>query len=151
MTIADRMAVFMDGENVQMGTPEEVFARPQSMEVATFLGNPPMNLLPGTVSGRVLRIGPHAVALRQDCGSHERRVMVGVRPSAFRIDGTGIPAQVDLTEQLGDSVIADLRVAETLIRVRMPEKTHLAEGSQVRIAFDPEDVHLFDAETRRRL
>ena len=151
MTIADRMAVFMDGNIVQVGTPEEVFARPQSMEVATFLGNPPMNLLPGTISGRDLKIGTHAVALHENYGSTERRVMVGVRPGAFRIDRAGIPAQVDLTEQLGDSVIADLRVAETLIRVRMPEKTRMPEGAQVRIAFDSEDVHLFDPETRMRL
>src|SRR2546423_7639215 len=52
MTIADRMAVFMEGSIVQVGTPEEVFARPNSLEVAAFLGSPPMNFLPaGVVEG----------------------------------------------------------------------------------------------------
>jgi ABC-type sugar transport system ATPase subunit len=151
MTIADRLAVFMDGNIVQIGTPEAVFTRPNSMEVATFLGNPPMNLLPGVLCGRALRVGQHAVALARDYGSTERPVMLGVRPGAFRIDGAGIPAQVDLTEQLGDSVIADLRVADTLIRVRLPERTRLAEGTQVRVTFDAEDAHLFDPETHARL
>jgi ABC-type sugar transport system ATPase subunit len=151
MTIADRLAVFMDGSIVQVGTPEAVFARPNSMEVATFLGNPPMNLLPGVLRGRTLRIGQHVVALAQDYGSTERPVMLGVRPAALRIDGAGIPAQVDLTEQLGDSVIADLRVSDTLIRVRLPERTRLAEGTQVQIAFNAEDAHLFDLETHARL
>lgn len=45
MSLADRMAVFMNGAMVQVGSPAEVFARPCCVEVAGFLGNPPMNLL----------------------------------------------------------------------------------------------------------
>ena len=48
MTLADRIAVFMDGRIVQVGTPREIFARPRTMAVAGFIGTPPMNLLPGT-------------------------------------------------------------------------------------------------------
>src|SRR5205085_5730673 len=48
MTLADRIAVFMDGRIVQVGTPREVFARPQTLDVAAFIGTPPMNLLPAT-------------------------------------------------------------------------------------------------------
>ena len=51
MTLADRMAIFLDGEIVQVGTPQEVFDRPDSVEVAAFIGNPPMNLLPAILEG----------------------------------------------------------------------------------------------------
>ena len=57
MTLADRIAVFMDGRIVQVGTPREVFARPQTVDVAGFIGTPPMNLLPGDAGkarGRVV-------------------------------------------------------------------------------------------------
>ena len=47
MTLADRMAVFMEGEILQIGRPAEVFAKPNSVDVAAFIGSPPMNLLPG--------------------------------------------------------------------------------------------------------
>jgi multiple sugar transport system ATP-binding protein len=150
MTIADRMAVFMEGRIVQVGAPDEIYAHPNSIDVATFLGNPPMNLIPARVAGVDLRVGEHAVPLARDFG-REREVMLGLRPTAVRLDGAGIPARVDLTEQLGDSVIVDLHVGETMIRARLPEKTRVAEGSQVRLAFDPADVHLFDPESRLRL
>ena len=46
MTLADRMAVFMAGEIQQVGRPAEIFAKPNSIDVAAFIGSPPMNLLP---------------------------------------------------------------------------------------------------------
>src|SRR5206468_11575496 len=52
MTVADRIAVFMDGRIVQVGTPEEIFSQPASTKVAEFIGSPPMNLLPAEVRGR---------------------------------------------------------------------------------------------------
>src|SRR4029453_11106163 len=51
MTLADRIAVFMDGRIVQIGTPREVFARPHTVDVAAFIGTPAMNLMPGVWEG----------------------------------------------------------------------------------------------------
>src|SRR6185437_3265091 len=68
MTIADRLAVFMDGNVVQVGTPEEVFRKPASVDVATFLGSPPMNLLPARLAGRDVVIEGHRVSLAVDHG-----------------------------------------------------------------------------------
>jgi ABC-type sugar transport system ATPase subunit len=74
-----------------------------------------------------------------------------LRPSALRLDGAGVPARVYLTEQLGDSVIVDLHLGDTLVRARLPEKTRLAEGAEVRLGFDAADVHLFDRDSGARL
>ena len=150
MTIADRMAVFMDGEIVQAGTPEELYACPASMEVASFLGNPPMNLIPGSVAGSELRMNGHALRLPATYGE-ERRVVAGIRPGAIRLDGEGLPAQVYLTEQLGDAVIVDLDIGGTMVRAKLAQRTRLAEGARVNLRFEPEDVHLFDAATRKRI
>ena len=140
MTVADRLAVFMDGMIVQVGTPE----------VATFLGSPPMNLIPGRLSGNEVIIAEHRMRLDADYG-RERDVLVGVQPSRIELGADGFPAQVDLTEQLGDSVIVDLQLGATRVRAKLPERTRLAEGAQVHVRFGAADVHLFDPETHRRI
>src|SRR5690606_33697153 len=56
MTVADRMAVFMEGRIVQVGTPKEVFLRPANAVVAAFIGTPPMNLMCASVSHGQVRV-----------------------------------------------------------------------------------------------
>ena len=150
MTIADRLAVFMDGTIVQVGTPEEVFRRPVSVEVATFLGSPPMNLIPARLSGREVAIDDHRLQLESDYGA-ARDVLLGVQPSRIDVGPEGIPAQVDLVEHLGDSVIVDLALGVTRVRAKLPERTRLSEGDNVHLRFDASDVHLFDPKTRQRI
>jgi ABC-type sugar transport system ATPase subunit len=150
MTIADRMAVFMDGQIVQVGIPEEVFAVPNCVDVATFLGNPPMNLLRARVHGHALELGGHKVWLPRDLGG-PREVILGLRPPAIRLGGDGVPALVYLTEQLGDGVIVDLHLNGVLVRARLGDKPAFSEGAAVGISFDPAEAHLFDPETGRRL
>ena len=150
MTIADRLAVFMEGNIVQVGTPDEVFRRPVSIEVATFLGNPPMNLIPARLAGREVAIDGHRLQLEIDYGV-EREVLLGVQPSRIDVGADGIPAQVDLVEHLGDSVIVDLELGTTRVRAKLPERTRLSEGANVHLRFDASDVHLFDPQTGQRV
>ena len=149
LTIADRLAIFMDGRIVQVGTPEEVFARPASVDVAGFLGNPPMNLLEGRIQGREVTLGGRAIALGRT--HKEGAVLAGVRPSAIRIVADGIPARVYLREILGEDTIVDLQVGEALVRMRAPGRIACQEGESVQIGFDAESLHLFDPQTRQRL
>jgi multiple sugar transport system ATP-binding protein len=67
------------------------------------------------------------------------------------VGAEGIAAHVDLTEQLGDSVIVDLQLGATRVRAKLPERSRLAEGARVHVRFDAADMHLFDPETHRRL
>ena len=150
MTIADRMAVFMEGRIEQVGTPEEVFAQPKSLDVAAFLGSPPMNFLPAKLAGRVARAAGQAIELARDYGP-QRDAVLGIRPGAIRLEARGIPARVYLVEQLGENAILDLHVGETLVRARVDRRVRVREGETVRLAFDAEDVHAFDAGTRQRL
>lgn len=150
MTLADRLAVFMEGEIRQVGRPSEVFARPSSVEVAAFIGSPPMNLLPAryvdgevTVAGHRLRTGA------PEAGS--RDVVVGVRPSAVRIQADGIPARVELVEDLGDTAVLDLDLAGTPFRARVTDGAIPREGDLIRITARPGDIHLFDAASGSRL
>ena len=132
LSLSDRLAVFMDGRIVQVGTPEEVFSKPATVEVAGFLGNPPMNLIPGEAAG------------------HGADVVLGVRPSAVRLAGEGIAATVTMVEVLGEESYADLQVGELNIRARLREGERPVEKAQVRIQLDPAALHVFDKATGAR-
>ena len=151
MTLADRMALFMDGAIVQVGAPEEIFDRPRSIEVASFLGSPPMNLIPGTVRGRSLTIEGQTVELPQTHGNEPRPVTVGIRPGDLSIDADGLPATVDFCELLGENMIVSLRFGDSLLKVRRAAKRRLGEGEPVAVRFDAASLHLFDRESGLRI
>jgi multiple sugar transport system ATP-binding protein len=143
MTIADRIAVFMDGRIVQVGTPGEVFAHPANAAVAGFIGSPPMNLLVGQSRQGELRIGDVPVLGVRSAGP-DGAVTVGVRPSALRLADTGLPARIYLVEDLGDSVIVDLQFGEAIVKMRTDRRPTAKEGDAVHLAWDPAAVHVFD-------
>ena len=149
MTIADRLAVFMDGRIVQVGTPAEVYARPANVAVAGFIGSPPMNLLAATVRGRALTVDGMPVAIDGDPGP-DGDVTLGVRPGAVRFADRGLPARVYLVEDLGDTTIVDVEVGERLVKMRMDARPAVHEGDPVHLAFAPGAVHLFDSASGQR-
>jgi multiple sugar transport system ATP-binding protein/inositol-phosphate transport system ATP-binding protein len=150
MTLADRMAVFMAGEIQQIGRPADVFARPNSIDVAAFIGSPPMNLIPARYKdGSVELAGQRLETSLKEGG--ERDVVVGIRPGAVRIGAGGIPATVELVEDLGDTAILDLDCGGTSIRARVSDGDVPREGAALSITARPQDIHLFDKTTRRRL
>jgi ABC-type sugar transport system ATPase subunit len=150
MTLADRMAVFMAGEIQQVGTPAEVFARPNSIDIAGFIGNPPMNLVPARqIDGSVVIAGHALKTSTQAAG--ERDVIAGIRPSALRVVPDGLKAKVDLVEDLGDTAVLDLDCAGTAMRVRVNHENIPREGDMISVTARPQDIHLFDPVTRKRL
>ena len=72
MTIADRMAVFMEGRIVQVGTPHEIFRKPATATVAAFIGTPPMNLLPAVLQNGHVRVGDSVVPLGGGSAAKQR-------------------------------------------------------------------------------
>jgi multiple sugar transport system ATP-binding protein len=153
MTVADRMAIFMDGRIVQTGTPKEIFLRPATAAVAGFIGTPPMNLLPAVLSDGQVQIGAASVpvAAAAAAGPGAREVTLGVRPGDLRVGAQGIPARVELIEDFGDSTIVDLDVGGWRVKMRAGERPGMAEGQPVLLCFDPAAAHLFDRATGLRL
>ena len=150
MTLADRMAVFMAGEIQQVGRPAEIFAKPNSIDVAAFIGSPPMNLLPARLAdGHVIIAGHRLKTAVQDTG--ERDVVVGIRPGALRIAADGLEARVELIEDLGDTKVLELDCAGIAMRIRVGDESVPPEGAVISITARPQDIHLFDPATRRRL
>jgi len=141
MTIADRVAVFMDGRVAQVGRPQDIFAKPASAVVAGFIGSPPMNLLPAEVRAGALRVGGADLRLDRPLGA-DGPVTLGVRPAALRIAPTGIPARVYLIEDLGDTTIVDLDVGGQIVKLRTDQRPGVREGDSVHVAFAA--CHLFE-------
>lgn len=150
MTLADRIAVFMEGRIAQVGTPREVFARPQTAAVAAFVGTPQMNLLPAiwsadsvSVLGAIFRVGAMT--------PKPREITLGVRPGDIRIATEGLAARIDRIEDLGDSAIVSLRAESYALKLKTAVPPSAQEGSNVFITFDPSAAHLFDAASGNRL
>jgi ABC-type sugar transport system ATPase subunit len=150
MTVADRMAVFMEGRIVQIGTPHEIFRKPATATVAAFIGTPPMNLLPATFdSGRVQVAGASMPVESGVAGTRE--VTLGVRPGDLRIAPEGMPARVDFVEDFGDSSIVNLEVAGQRVKLRAGELPQVREGETIHLAFEPASAHLFDRASGERI
>jgi ABC-type sugar transport system ATPase subunit len=150
MTVADRMAVFMEGRVVQVGTPKGIYLRPASTAVAAFIGTPPMNMLPAELADGNVQVAGASLPVDGATG-HQGPVVLGVRPGDLRIATEGMPAQVEFIEDLGDSVIVLLRLAGQQVKVKTEHSGALEEGQQVFLSFDAAAAHLFDHDSGLRL
>jgi multiple sugar transport system ATP-binding protein len=150
MTLADRIAVFMDGRIVQVGSPRDVFARPMTVDVAAFIGTPPMNLLPGVWEGSTVTVDGHTLPLTSSTSS-ARQVVIGVRPGDLRMADAGLPARVERVEDLGDSAIVSFAAGERVLKHKSDRLTLVQEGEHVHVAFAPGAAHIFDRQTGSRL
>jgi ABC-type sugar transport system ATPase subunit len=151
MTLADRLAVFMEGEVRQVGRPADVFARPNSVAVAGFIGSPPMNLVGARYQdGEVTVAGRRFRTTLQQGGALD--VTVGIRPGALQIKAGGIPAKVEFVEHLGDTAVLDLELEGGVpMRARTTSEVLPREGEVIHVTARSEDIHVFDAATGRRL
>jgi sn-glycerol 3-phosphate transport system ATP-binding protein len=148
MSMADRVVLVRDGRIEQEGSPAELYARPATLFAARFIGTPGMNLvaLADGPGGAVVRGSAHAVARGRGAGR-----TLGVRPEHVAIVASGgIAGTVASSEYHGADTVLNVRVGDETFLVRAPGQLTHAPGSPVRVAWKPESMHLFDAETGMR-
>jgi len=150
MTLADRIAVFIEGRIVQVGTPREVYAKPQTVAVAGFIGSPPMNLMAGEWRDRVVSVAGRQLPVAAAAGS-PRNVTLGVRPGDLRIAASGLAATVERIEDLGDSSIVSFVAGDLQLKQKSDRLPAVREGEGVLLDFAPEAAHLFDPDSGMRL
>ena len=137
MTLAQRMIVMNGGVMEQFGTPEEVYTRPATTFVASFIGSPPMNLL---------KNAPDA----------KPGVITGVRPEHLDITPSGWALEVEAVEMLGAERLVYGRWAHSatdeLVIIRTEESHAVpALGATIHVTPRPDRIHHFDATTGKRL
>ena len=160
MTMADRLVVMNQGVVEQTGTPRQVYRRPGSTYVAGFIGAPAMNLLPATLSGDGTAVEGREmgrIVLPNAAGQElsGRRVMLGIRPEHLAVVGDGseglLSACLLYAEDLGASRLLHCAVGDHELIVHTQDEAGDRPGDRLRLAADPANLHLFDAQSGRRL
>jgi multiple sugar transport system ATP-binding protein len=166
MTLSDRIVIMRDGHIEQVGTPDEVFRRPQTRFVAGFIGSPPMNLTDATIDDGALAFAggtrlplPGQFKANVQAG---RKIVFGLRPDDVYPTGHGIHSgsvsdvheielPVTVTEPLGNEtlVFAEFDGKDWVSRMLNPKP--LKAGEKVKLSLDLSQAHLFDAETGKSL
>ncbi len=158
MTLADRIVVLAEGRIEQVGTPLELYERPDNLFVAGFIGSPKINLIPvrlsetgAALTRATLRSGAAFEAL---CDSSRaapgQAATLGLRPEHLRLgDGpNSFEARVRFVEDLGSLTFAYLEMGEQALTMQLPGHQRLRAGEEVRVAADPASAYLFDGEGR---
>lgn len=170
MSMGDRLIVLKDGVVQQVGAPLEIYNHPANQFVASFIGSPPMNFVPCSLTkqnGEMFLIGkdfrlelPDEMKLVIDQSSGvDRQVVFGIRPEDVHqrhlVDasvGTGtVPARVEFLELLGSEVLATCLLGDHQIIARLPSQTEVKSDQTLQLAFDMKRAKLFEAETGKVL
>ncbi|EOS0844806.1 sn-glycerol 3-phosphate ABC transporter ATP binding protein UgpC, partial [Escherichia coli] len=158
MTLAQRVMVMNGGVAEQIGTPVEVYEKPASLFVASFIGSPAMNLL----TGRVNNEGTHfeldgGIALPLNGGYRQyagRKMTLGIRPEHIALSSQaegGVPLVMDTLEILGADNLAHGRWGEQKLVVRLAHQERPTAGSTLWLHLPENQLHLFDGETGQRV
>jgi ABC-type sugar transport system ATPase subunit len=137
MTMGDRIAVMNEGVLQQIGTPEQLYTKPDNVFVAGFIGSPAMNLVPA-----------------EAVGADGDGTIAGFRPEHVEVarggDGISFKALVEVIEYLGDEQLVHLDKDGTAVQAKLPVEEHVTTGEQRTFSVERSKLHLFDAETGRR-
>ena len=163
LSMGSRVAVLRQGRIVQVDQPERLYAAPDDDFVASLVGDPPINLVPGTLragggGGRIelafmgIDAWPWRAALANfPAGT---KLKIGLRPQAIfpagRTQGPGFGARVFLTEPLGDVTILDIMAKDaTRLRMVLPQEQawRIAVDDAIECGIDPDQICLFAEET----
>ena len=168
MTLGDRVVVMKDGEVMQIGTPDEIYSNPASVFVATFIGNPQMNIFPISAyrkgEGYSINLFGKELALGMEYSSvlSKRKesfipLKLGIRPEYITLDKENglFSGEVSIAEHTGNSVIVHMNVngneVVALEEERNRREVDYAPDSILNFSFSLSDVYLFDAESGRNI
>ena len=159
MTMGDRIAIMHDGVLQQLDVPDKIYSRPAKRFVAGFVGSPPFNFFEGSLTkDGALDAGEFKYTLPAHLLEAARqatsdKLVLGIRPQDVSVrrqgkeDGHPFRAELYTTEPLGDVLILDLKIGDTIVKA-VVSPDFKAEGHEVLwVGFRPEKVYLFDGET----
>ncbi|HEY3206770.1 MAG TPA: ATP-binding cassette domain-containing protein [Gaiellaceae bacterium] len=156
MTLGHKVAVLHLGRLQQCGPPRELYERPANVFVAGFIGSPAMNLCTVPVKNGAASFGGVDVPVpRGSALNGQTSLVVGVRPESLDVAGEGIPARVDVIEDVGaDAYVfctADLEGASTRLVARTDARHAPEQGDRVTLLPRTDEAHLFDPASGERL
>jgi multiple sugar transport system ATP-binding protein len=148
LTLAERIVVMREGVIQQIGTPEEIYDRPKNTFVASFLGNPPINYLDGTLTedgARFVR-GGVAFALSQPLrGQGGRQVRLGIRAEDVVRDGQTLQGRVSSVLPVGSDQYLGVEVEGATLFFRVGRELRAQQGENIALPVNATRLQLFDA------
>src|SRR5574344_1951852 len=163
MTMGDRIVVMKLGFIQQVDTPVNLYENPANLFVATFLGSPQMNIIPcilkekdgvltallNSIDSLSLQFPPLKAKQLADSSYIGKPLFFGVRPEHIKIASEGIPATIDVVEQLGDETIvyAKIEGQEDDVIIKGVATGKYQAKDTIHLAIDMMQAHLFDQET----
>jgi multiple sugar transport system ATP-binding protein len=159
MTMADRIVVLNEGRIEQFGTPMELYHHPATKFVAGFIGQPNMNLVPGSVT-KVSAKGLHVeliegtelcLPVATEASQVGDRVEIGIRPEDVQLGKeNGLKVRVNVLERLGGTSITYGQLPNSQIRFcsALAGDAPIKEGEVISLSVNPDDCHVFDAAGR---
>jgi multiple sugar transport system ATP-binding protein len=160
LTMSDRIVVLDGGELQQFAPPDEVYNEPANRFVAEFIGSPAMNFFDVELNGTTLVGDGFEYAIPPSIvdtilGTETKSGLeLGIRPEDITYDTTGdntITGSVDVVEVAGSDNFIYLDIAGSECRVRVSGDVKPTIGEKAQIAFNPDDIHLFDARSGENL
>lgn len=147
MTLADRVVVMQGGHIEQMGTPLELYDYPINEFVATFIGAPSMNLLPGLLGNQQITAGNKRFPAPAGSGN----ATLGVRPEHLILSEDGLPMTVKVVEPTGSETMVFLDYAGQDVVAVFRERHDFSAGQTIHLLPDESQLHVFDSGTGKRL
>ncbi len=166
LSVSDRVVVIVSGRVQQVATPQEIYRQPANTEVARLVGDPPINLVTGSIereNGKLFFRHPafrfplgDSWRDRLERGAKGERVTVGVRPTEIQVSDfqegrQGHAGEVYVFEPFGKYVILSVRLGTDVIKVKTAHLKTYEPGEKVKIRFDESSLLAFDAETGRMI
>ena len=156
LSISDKILLMEKGKISQYSSPKEMYMEPQNMFAAKFLGNPPMNFVPGekVEDGISLLLGDENVTVKKgtihEAGELKGSVCVGIRPEALELCSTeeeAISGVITGIQTLGKDMYIHFRAGEQVLTACVGWEKTFSEGE--RVSFRVKRLHLFPGEGDR--
>ncbi|SED12005.1 sn-glycerol-3-phosphate import ATP-binding protein UgpC [Rhodobacter sp. 24-YEA-8] len=148
MTLADRLVVLNAGRIEQVGAPLDIYLRPASTFVASFIGAPAMNLLDAELDGARLRLGTSEIGLGHLPGA-KGAVTLGIRAEDLVPSAIGLPFRTDFVEELGAQRLVHGHIDGQPLVLTLDPTAQI--GSEMRLSVAAAKLHLFETSTGKRI
>lgn len=147
LTFADKVVVMLEGEVLQVGTPQELFDTPAHTFVGRFIGSPGMNVLPCRAQGNKAEIEGQQVLLDQDYGRPDTAWELGIRPENVKLveqgsDQSAIPVSITRVDDIGRQKIVHTQLGTQTLHAIVREG--IALPSSPAVMFEQGCVHLYE-------
>ena len=150
MTLGDRIVVINNGIVEQVGTPKDIYSKPNTKFVAEFIGSPQMNIFNCKIDNGIANIDKNSINLNKSINVDD--ASLGVRPDDIQISDSGsITCKANLVEYLGSDMIIYSSLGDQEFSCKLSSKIDVKAGNEFKFDIQPNLVHIFDNSSGKRL